>query len=378
MPIRQVGLKALTKLSIPCGFSIAVLVVATLALVSCSAPLRDTIAPDELRAKRQAFIHRINTEYRAGLEIGLRRMELISSRASNPQAATFDILMIHGGGPAGGFAAGVLAGWGQVRNHYFARPDFDHVTGSSSGSLVAPFAFIGSPEAYERALYRALNPPTDWGTINIFSWWPSRKSMLNNSGLKKFLQNEFDPEIISQIAQGGDQYKVLLIVTTHMDLGLGRAWDLALEAQKATSTGDPQRLHNILLASTALPIALPPIEIDGDLYSDGGITTTLFLGFDLDGINWMADTWRERHPDTPLPAIRLWAIINQKLVETGQTIQPQYLDVGMRSLNIMMKYDRFKALRFFAYMIARVDDIKGLRAEFRYLTERLCSLISKL
>lgn len=192
---------------------------ATLALVSCSAPLRDTIAPDELRAKRQAFIDRINTEYRAGLEIGLRRMELISSKASNPRAATFDILMIHGGGPAGGVAGGVLAGWGEVSNPYFARPEFDHVAGSSSGSLVAPFAFVGSPVAYERALHRALNLPTDWGTMNPLSFWPFRKSILSNSGLKKFIQNEFNAEIISQIAQTGEQYKVLLITATNMDLG---------------------------------------------------------------------------------------------------------------------------------------------------------------
>ena len=33
----------------------------------------------------------------------------------------------------------------------------------------------------------------------------------------------------------------------------------------------------------------------------------------------------------------------------------------------MMKYDRFKALRSLAFMIASVDKIKGIRAEFRYL-----------
>ena len=367
MQIGQMDLKVLTTASIFRVVAIAVWVPAMLSLLSCSTPLRNTIPSDVLRAKRQELIRRVNAEYQAGLETALRRMELVSSRASNPQEATFDILMIHGGGPAGGFAAGVLAGWGQITNPGAARPEFDHVTGSSSGSLVAPFAFIGSPEAYKRALNRAFNPPADWGAVNLLSLWPSSKSILNNAGLKKFIQGEFDAETINQIAQGGDQHKVLLIAATHMDLGLGQAWDLALEAQKVTATGNPQRVHNILLASTALPIVLPPIEIDGELYADGGIATTLFLGFDSIGFKWLADTWYKRHPNTPLPKIRLWAIVNQKLIEIGETIQPGYLSIGMRSLNIMMKYDRFKALRSLAFMTANIDKIKGIRAEFRYL-----------
>lgn len=368
MQIRKVDPKALTKLAILRGFAIVIWAPAMLALLSCSTiSQRDAITPDGLRAKRKAFIQRVGTDYRAGLEIALHRMELISSRTSNPQDAAFDILMIHGGGPAGGFAAGVLNGWGQVSNSEFVRPEFDHVTGSSSGALVAPFAFIGSPDAYERALDKALNPPTDWGNISPYSIWPSSKSILSNAGLKAFVQNEFDSETIHQIAQGGDQHKVLLIATTHLDLGLGLAWDLAGEAQVAVSTGDPRRIHKILLASTALPIVLPPVEIDGELYSDGGIAATLFLGFDSKGFRWIADTWRKRHPDRPLPAIRIWAIVNQKLIETGETTQPKYLDIGMRSLNIMMKYDRFKALRSYAFMIADVDKIKGVRAEFRYI-----------
>lgn len=58
----------------------------------------------------------------------------------------------------------------------------------------------------------------------------------------------------------------------------------------------------------------------GDLHSDGGIAVTLFLGIDLNGFKCMADTYRERHPDTPLPKIRLWAIVNQKLVELGRRL----------------------------------------------------------
>jgi predicted acylesterase/phospholipase RssA len=294
-------------------------------------------------------------------------MALENAKFSDPRQATFDILMIHGGGSAGGFAAGFLDGWAEVNDPYFARPEFDYVTGSSSGSLVAPFAFVGSKEAYKRSLELAEQPPT-WREPNLFSFWPTRKSILNNKNLVKLVQKEFDAQTIAQIAQGGEQHKSLLIATTDMDLGLGYVWDLAIEAKIAKSTGDPKRLHDILLASTALPPAFPAIEIDGVLYADGGIAASLFLAIDLEGFKWLADAWRERHPGTPMPAIRVWAIINQKLLIEGETVQPQYTDIGMRSINIMMQYDRFKALMYYYHMIERVNALDGVRAEFRYIT----------
>ena len=48
-------------------------------------------------------------------------------------------LAISGGGPDGAFGAGLLNGWTEAGN----RPDFTIVTGISTGSLTAPFAFLG-------------------------------------------------------------------------------------------------------------------------------------------------------------------------------------------------------------------------------------------
>jgi hypothetical protein len=46
---------------------------------------------------------------------------------------------ISGGGDAGAFAAGILAGW----SAHGDRPEFRVVTGISEGALIAPFAFLG-------------------------------------------------------------------------------------------------------------------------------------------------------------------------------------------------------------------------------------------
>ena len=50
-----------------------------------------------------------------------------------------NFLALSGGGSDGAFGAGVLCGWTASGK----RPEFDLVTGVSTGALTAPFAFLG-------------------------------------------------------------------------------------------------------------------------------------------------------------------------------------------------------------------------------------------
>jgi len=54
-------------------------------------------------------------------------------------SATRNFLAISGGGDDGAFGAGLLVGWSDRGD----RPEFDVVTGVSTGSLSAPFVFLG-------------------------------------------------------------------------------------------------------------------------------------------------------------------------------------------------------------------------------------------
>ena len=56
-----------------------------------------------------------------------------------PSTHPLTILALSGGGAEGAYGAGFLKGWSQTGN----RPRFDIVTGTSVGSLMAPFAFLG-------------------------------------------------------------------------------------------------------------------------------------------------------------------------------------------------------------------------------------------
>src|SRR5215510_889523 len=61
-------------------------------------------------------------------------------------SATRHFLAISGGGDDGAFGAGLLVGWSDRGD----RPEFDVVTGVSTGALSAPFVFLG--RAYDPQL----------------------------------------------------------------------------------------------------------------------------------------------------------------------------------------------------------------------------------
>jgi hypothetical protein len=78
------------------------------------------------------------------------------------QPPVIDILVVSGGGDWGAFGAGFLKGWGRVPPGPMARPQFDIVTGVSTGALIAPFAFLGTDDAIERIVQLYRYPKPDW------------------------------------------------------------------------------------------------------------------------------------------------------------------------------------------------------------------------
>ncbi len=88
------------------------------------------------------------------------------------------LLAVSGGGSNGAFGAGLLVGWSKTGT----RPKFDVVTGVSTGSLIAPLAFLGSP--YDRSLrvaYTERSPARTFTERRAFlassaaNWWPTAR-----------------------------------------------------------------------------------------------------------------------------------------------------------------------------------------------------------
>ncbi len=136
---------------------------------------------------------------------------------------------MQGAGPVVGFSIGFLDGWGEIEAPAQARPQFDVVTGSSSGALVAPLAFVGTPAAYEAAVSLALDPPFGFDRPGLWNLRPGRPGVLDNTAMRAGLEEVVTPALVSAVSAGSREQRGLVIAGTNLDLGLGRFWDLGLE-----------------------------------------------------------------------------------------------------------------------------------------------------
>ena len=191
-----------------------------------------------------------------------------------------NVLVLSGGGANGAYTAGVLNGWTAAKN----RPQFDVVTGISTGALIAPFAFLG-PE-YDDLLKRSY---TESRGRDIFTrrWLPAlvyADSLADSAPLRKRIANEITPAILKRIAEAHHEGRRLYVGTTDLDTKRLVVWDLGAIAE----SDDPNKLElfrDVLLASASVPGLLPPVEIDievnghrhAELHVDGGVAASLFL-----------------------------------------------------------------------------------------------------
>jgi hypothetical protein len=82
--------------------------------------------------------------------------QVMAAAKTDPQTNPLDrkFLSVSGGGSDGAFGAGLLIGWTETGT----RPQFDIVAGISTGSLIAPLAFLGP--AYNNSLREAYTEVT--------------------------------------------------------------------------------------------------------------------------------------------------------------------------------------------------------------------------
>ena len=314
---------------------------------------RQTIRSDRAAKERKA-VGRLQRKYQAHQETG--------------EPFVFDILVISGGGAKGAFGAGVLAGWGTVTSGPFARPRFDMVTGVSTGALVAPFAYIGTDDMYTSVVEFYANPEPNWvrkrGAI-IFM--PNHVSMYNNCHLQDAIREGIDQDMIEAMAEAHAEDRLLLIGTTNLDVGAGRVFELGQEAQRALENGDNKRLHDILLASSALPGAFPPVPMDGLLYADGGAASNLFIGA-FPGPEGPLNQFLRKHPEAPKPKIRVWVLVNQKLKPDHVVTQPRWISVAGRALNTLTASSQLFALALIRDMVHEAGAERGIDAELHFIS----------
>ena len=191
-----------------------------------------------------------------------------------------DILIISGGGDWGAFGAGVLKGWQKVpAQHPLAKPEFNAVTGVSTGTLIAPFAFLGDQQSIDDIVDLYRNPQEDWVKQRGFLYFlPDNISFAEVPGLEREIRKYITLDMLRRIAKAGTDGRLLAVNTTDLDTGTSRVFDLVAEAKQAADWGQVDRVHNIMLASAGIPGAFPFRIIDNELYVDGSVTGNIIYG----------------------------------------------------------------------------------------------------
>ena len=297
---------------------------------ACQTYPRVEVTAAQLSAASPAIRYDFDVE-----EAQLRFVRELAVAARSADDGTVDLLALSGGGANGAFGAGVLNGWTERGD----RPQFEIVTGVSTGALIAPFAFIG--EAGDAGLARAFTDGESEGLLRsrgvgvLF-----RPSVFRPEPLAQLVVNHVDDELLRAVAEQHRQGRRLYVATTSLDTQTQIVWDMGALAQR---TDDASRLlfMDILIASASIPVAFPPVALtlsnEGrqavELHVDGGAVANVLVA---------PEPFLLRPPDGAedltgeLPG-RIWVVINGHPEPTFATATLSGVSVAVRSFDIMRK-----------------------------------------
>ncbi len=163
--------------------------------------------------------------------------------------AQIDVLALSGGGSDGAFGAGVLTGW-TARGD---RPEFEHVTGVSAGSIIAPFAFLGPKyDAQMREIWTDYN--TDQLVVpQIVSGLLGGDALVDTSPLRKLVAKYVDRDFLKAVAREYERGRLLTVGTTNLDAKRPVVWNMGAIARHYDDPEAVQLFRDVIIASAAIP-----------------------------------------------------------------------------------------------------------------------------
>lgn len=275
---------------------------------------------------------------------------LAGERSGPPE---IHILVISGGGDWGAFGAGLLKGWRSVpADHPLAMPEFDAVTGVSTGTLIAPFAFLGDSASLDQIVELYRHPEPDWARQRGHLYFlPDHISFSEVPGLEREIRKHVTMDLARRIAEAGAAGRILKVNTTNLDQATSHVFDLVAESRRAIEAGDLERLHDIMLASAGIPGAFPFRMIDGQLYVDGAVTGNIVYGGMSGEELTLPALWQTACPDLPIPKLRMWVIFNNQFRPVPTVTEPKWPAVITRSLETSSRSATATAIRHIFTMV---------------------------
>lgn len=253
---------------------------------------------------------------------------------SGVYGTSHDYLAISGGGADGAFGAGLLAGWTALGT----RPEFTVVTGISTGALSAPFAFLGSShDDILKKLYTTTQTNEIIKKRNVFES-VFTDSVVDTAPLRTLISRYITTEIIKAIAHEHLRGRRLFMGTFNLDAGRSVIWNIGAIA--ASDYDQKQGLiHDIMLASAAVPVAFPPVlikvKLDGIIYDemhvDGGTGAQVFVY--PAAVNWDLRMERLRVEGQP----RVYIIRNGRINPDYKPVDRKIIPIATRSISSLIR-----------------------------------------
>jgi hypothetical protein len=246
----------------------------------------------------------------------------------------FNILVLSGGGADGAYAAGLLTGWSDAGT----RPQFDVITGISTGALIGTLAFLGPErDADIRRFYTSVTDADVFEAKNKLAALLS-DSLADPEPLAKKIHSMIDPAFLAAVATEHRKGRRLYVGTTHLDARRLVVWDMGAIANRGRAE-DLTLFRQIILASTAAPGFFPPVpihvQVDGreyeELHVDGGASAAMF--FRPPQVSWSDALHLD---DRPLAGSNLYIVVSGKLYAEPARVERRLLPVVADSVTSLV------------------------------------------
>ena len=266
------------------------------------------------------------------------------------------ILALSGGGGGSAFGAGALIGW----SAHGTRPQFQIVTGVSAGSLIAPFAFLGT--AWDARLTEIFSGERTQHLLQ--SHWISAlfgDSIYRGEPLAELADQYVTPDLIRAVAAEAAKGRLLLVATTDLDKMRTVIWNLGVIA--AQGGENARRLfRDVIVASASIHGVYTPVIIRvadagteyDEMHVDGGTTTALFIAPEIASL-MPVDA-------NPLRGANVYLIVNGQFGAQARTTPVRTLPILSRSITAALQSSSRAGVEV-ALSLAQRDDMNLLLTE---------------
>jgi predicted acylesterase/phospholipase RssA len=220
----------------------------------------------------------------------------------------------------------VLVGWSETGR----RPEFDVVTGVSTGSFMAALVFAGPKyDAVLKKIYTTYSNSDiyeDKGAAGLVT-----ESLLDDAPLRRLIERIVTRSFVVELAAQHAKGRRLYVATTNLDSGELVVWDLGAIA--AGDRADPVLMvQKVLRASAAVPGFFAPVYIKPQkgvevrqAHVDGGVKAPVLI--------------KSFMFDQPARERNLYVIVNGSLarLNAGQPVKASVTDIGRKSITELLR-----------------------------------------